>query len=899
MEIVVTHNNMDFDALAAQYAVTRLHPGAKMVLGLPLSGNVREFLALYRSSMPIVQSKYIDFDRVTRVFVVDCQHIDRMDDTLSTFLSSVIEKTDKRVAIPITVYDHHEKDPDGLVCVASADSVIEPVGAATTLVVDELIKAKSKLTLFEATLLALGIYEDTGCLTYSGTTELDARCVAYLLKQGIDLEQVISYIRPKLSEEQVELLENLVRDAHVQIFSGAHVVIASYKMEDYVDGLAGLTRKLLEIMSADAAFCVVHMRDRIHVVGRSDTHAIDVRPVVRKFGGDGHPGAGSAVVKNSSLDEVVEGLKQIIAERVVPEPVASDIMTSPVRTIRPSSTMEEANRLMIRYGQDGLIVVDDEDIVGVISRRDIDQAVHHKLGHAPVVGFMSRPVISVNPDTPLSKIQHLMISEDIGRLPVLDRDHLVGLVSRQEVLKTLYGAVATAASAFGETGDSLESFLPHSKHHVIHIPFKDYLDGMEPSTRWLCDQLGRVAACNNMVAYAVGGFVRDLFLDRPNFDLDFVIEGSAIELADALERECPSRFEVVAKHERFQTATLIFHGERDREVDLSTARTEYYEFPAALPTVEPSRLEQDLSRRDFTINGLAVCLNPGRYGELVDHFDGLEDLKRNIIRILHPFSFIEDPTRIVRAARFAARLGFHLEPKTKERARKAVNMGIFEDLGGVRLRDEIKLILESEHRLEALELLEEVGGALRFLDSHLEYGLRTRTHLRRAQEILQRYSVDEPWIVYLGLVLATMPEERLTGVLDRLHLSNDQKETIRNGLTLEREAADTLSSMKRSEIYRVLHNKEPESLAIAACLAAPGTSVRRMIRLYLEELVGVSVKLSGNDLVAMGIGAGPAIGKVLNGLLDGRLNGDISNEDDEKKFVQSWISAPDKNCHTY
>lgn len=883
---------MDFDALAAQYAVTRLHPGAKMVLGLPLSGNVREFMALYRSSMPIVQSKYIDLERVTRVFVVDCQHIDRMDDTLSRFLSRVIEKADKRDAIPITVYDHHEKDPDGLARVATQDSKIEPVGAATTLVVDELMKAKTKLTPFEATLLALGIYEDTGCLTYSGTRELDARCVAYLLKQGIDLEQVNTYIRPKLSEEQVELLESLVRDARLEVFSGAHVVIAAYRLEDYVDGLAGLTRKLLEIMSADAAFCVVHMRDRIHVVGRSDTHAIDVRPVVRKFGGDGHPGAGSAVVKHSNLEDVVAGIREIIAERVVPESVASDIMTSPVRTIRPSSTMEEANRLMIRYGQDGLIVVDDdEQIVGVISRRDIDQAVHHKLGHAPVVGFMSRPVISVKPDTPLSEIQHLMISEDIGRLPVLDQEHLVGLVSRQEVLKTLYGTFATANSAFGETGETIECFLPRGKHKAVRIPFKDYLDSMEPSTRWLCGELGRVAACNNMVAYAVGGFVRDLFLDRPNFDLDFVIEGSAIELADALEREYPSRFEVVAKHERFKTATLIFHGERDREVDLSTARTEYYEFPAALPTVEPSRLEQDLSRRDFTINGLAVCLNPGRYGELLDHFDGLEDLKRNIIRILHPFSFIEDPTRIVRAARFAARLGFHLEPKTKERARKAVEMGIFEDLGGVRLRDEIKSILESEHRLEGLEVLEEVGGALRFLDSHLEYGLRTRTHLRRAQEILQRYKVDEPWVVYLGLLLATMPEERLTGVLDRLHLSNDQKETIRRGLSLEKEAADTLSSMKRSEIYRVLHNKEPESLAIAACLAAPGTSVRRMIRLYLEELVGVSIMLSGNDLVEMGIGAGPAIGKVLNGLLDARLNGEIANEDDEKKFVRSWINT--------
>lgn len=879
MEIVVTHKNMDFDALAAQFAVTRLHPSVKILLGLPLQGNVKEFMSLYRSSLPVVQAKYIDLEKVTRIFVVDCQHLDRLDDTLRKFLLETKQPP------PIVVFDHHELDPEGLVKIASKESLITKAGSATTLIVDQLRKAKVKLSPFEATLLALGIYEDTGCLTFSGTTEADARCVAYLLKYGVDLDQVNSYIRSRLTDEQVRLLEKLAKDASVETFEGSKIVIAVGKTKDFIEGLAGITAKLMELLSCDAAFSAVHMRDRIHLVGRAESQAIDVRNVVRRFGGDGHRGAGSAVIKGVGLEDVVAEIKKTLEEKIPREATAVDIMISPVRTIKPSSSMEEASRLMIRYGQDGFVVVEADEVVGVISRRDIDQAMHHKLGHAPVQGFMSRPVFSVKPESTLSEIQRLMVAEDIGRVPVVtDEGELIGLVTRQTVLQTLFGE-----SAIGGDAAEIEEVIPRNKKRLKLNSLIEKLNKLDPAVQWLCHEVGRVAAKNNMVAYAVGGFVRDLFLSRPNFDLDFVIEGNAIELADALEHEYPSRLEVVAKHDRFQTATLTFYADKKREVDLSTARTEYYEYPAALPTVEPSKLEQDLFRRDFTINALAVCLNPGRYGELVDHFDGLSDLKKKVVRILHPFSFIEDPTRIVRAVRFAARLDFHLDAKTKERAKKAIAMGVFDELGGVRLREEIRLILDSPNRLVALDLLGELGGSMRFLQADLEYNLRTKHLVRRSERLLERYPVDDPFTVYLGLLVSSVPFERLDAVLDRLSLSNDQKTTIKKGIELSRIETDDPEVLSRSKIFKMLRDHTRESLSIAACLAATGTSVRRMIKLYLDELANVSVRLSGHDLVEMGIAEGPQIGKVLNGLLDGRLDGTIKTEADEKKFVLTCL----------
>jgi tRNA nucleotidyltransferase (CCA-adding enzyme) len=887
---------MDFDSLAAQFGVAKLYPSARMVLGYPLVGNVRNFVALYRSSMPVVQMKYVDLDSVKRVFIVDCQNIDRLDEIAKRLI------TEQK--IPHVIFDHHQLDPNGLGPSAHGDSVIERVGAATTIVVDKIKKSKMDLTPFEATLLAIGIYEDTGCLTYSGTTEKDAACVAFLLKCGADLAIINDYIRPKMNDDQVGLLEDLIKDAHTITVGGAKVVMACATRPKYFDGLASLTRKLTEVESADAAFSIVYMRDRIHIVGRSDSQLIDVRLVVRRFGGDGHHGAGSAVTREGTVKELSAEIEKLLRTQVKPEVIAEEIMVSPVRTIRSGITMDEASRIMLRYGLDGLLVAEEDNLVGVVSRRDIDQATHHKLGHAPVRGFMSKPVISIEKQTPLSKIQEIMVTEDIGRLPVLDDDkQLVGLVSRGDVLKTLYGDNGSKVFLVPEWATLLKNDFAASGQTVQVEPrsvnLQAQMSKLDSPTSWLCTQTGTVAAQLNMVAYAVGGSVRDLILNVPNFDLDFVIEGPAIELASAMESAYPARLEVVARHERFQTAKLWFFADTRRDVDFSTARTEFYEFPAALPTVEASQLEQDLLRRDFTINALAICLNPGRYGTLVDHFGGLEDIKKKIIRVLHAFSFIEDPTRIIRAVRFASRLEFNIEPKTKELAKRAVAMGIFDNLGGNRMRDELRSILESPRRIRALDLLAELGAKLRYLDAELEYSLSIRTLLRRAERLLKRYSLTQPWVVYLALLLSELDEHRIDAVLDRLHLTNEQKTIVRKGLAIPRqlpEIVETLNKqgVKNSQIYYLLKGKPEESLAIAACLAKPGAPLRRMIRLYLEHLEKVQIELSGSDLVDIGVPPGPEIGRALDAILERRLDGIIKSKQDELNFVydrfQSTIS---------
>lgn len=946
MELVFAHNNMDFDSLSAQFALTKLYPGCKMVLGYPLTGNLRSFISLNRSYLPIVEVKYVDLSKVTRFFLVDCQHFDRLDSGVRKLMedndqsASSSQSTSKslssskshsasqpqtpiealKLCRPLTIFDHHERDKDSLMSLATEDSQVEVVGSATTILVEKIRKKKIALTQFDATLLAIGIFEDTGCLTYAGTTARDAECVAFLIQHGADLSVVREYIRPKIEQEQVALLEDLLRAAQVINVQGHKFVVATAHVPKYVEELASITRQLLDLEAVDGAFTVVHMKDRVHVVGRADPRVISVKPVVQAFGGDGHPGAGSAVVKGGNVREIAERIKTILQEQTPPQPLARDLMVSPVRTIKSNVSMDEAGRMMLRYGLDGLLVAEGEELVGVVSRRDIDQSSHHKLGHAKVSGFMSKPVICVSQDTPLSKIQELMVAEDIGRLPVLDENKkLVGLVSRRDVLNSLFGAhYARQENAAAQRGNSVEAHSDaFSKAGRPDTNLSDKLAQVDSDTAWLCRTIGETAQELGMSAYAVGGFVRDLLLDVPNFDLDYVIEGSAQKLAQRLLELYPNRLTLAATHDRFQTATLVYRSENaavadsgsvdnsrvdnsrvdnsssqqqvEREVDLSTARTEFYEFPAALPEVEASKLEQDLLRRDFTINALAVCVNPERFGDLTDHFNGLQDLERKIVRILHPFSFIEDPTRMVRAARFAGRLGFHLDAKTKEQARRASQMGIFDDLGGVRIKAELKMILESPQRLRALNLLAEQSGNLCYLDSHLEYGDGVRKTIRRAERLLGRYSVDEPWVVYLGALLSELPPERVPGVLERLMLTNHQKEVIESGLELHRFMPSSIGEMKRSELYEMLHGRAREALAIAAAAGQVGTDFRRSIKLYLEELADTKLDITGADLIASGLKPGPKIGEALKHVLAERLDGQVRGREQELQEALSYI----------
>ena len=425
-------------------------------------------------------------------------------------------------------------------------------------------------------------------------------------------------------------------------------------------------------------------------------------------------------------------------------------MSSPVRTIRPSTTIGEAHRILLRYGHSGLSVVNQADeLVGVISRRDLDIALHHGFHHAPVKGYMTRNVKTIRPDTLLPEIEGLMVTFDIGRLPVLDAGELLGIVTRTDVLRERHEESHQLCPVHPEQGSQRWRWMREA----------DVWDGLRshlnPKLWQLLETAAQAAQERGWQLYLVGGAVRDVLrgMQSPQetevvlTDIDLVVDGfhqsatvgAGVELATVLqERFAGARLDV---HGAFQTAALLWHNDPVFDslwLDIATARTEFYPYPAANPEVEASSIRQDLYRRDFTINALAIRLTTPRQGKLLDFFGGVLDLQRGWVRVLHANSFIEDPTRIFRAVRFAVRFGFEIEPETERFIRHAIASGVYERSRSLnprtpalqaRLKSELKYLLQASYWPRALRELDRLG-ALQCLHPQLRL---TRELWRRLQ----------------------------------------------------------------------------------------------------------------------------------------------------------------------
>lgn len=659
MRMIISHVNTDFDALASMFAAKKLYPDAHIVITDKQNIAVRQFLNIYRETLPLIQDHEVDWEAVTEIILVDVASLSRAGD--------YVRKMDEK-KIKITVYDHHPPHEND---VQKDAGIIEPVGAAVTLLLEEIQQQKIEINPLEATLFGLGIYTDTGSFTYTNTTARDFRAASYLMEQGMNVEMIHRFSEETLLPEQQEILNHLFQQSTTHHVEGLEIVVSSYEQDTFQKGLATFTQKLLEITDADAVIAVVGMKKRVYVVGRASSERINLLPLLQKWKGGGHPQAGSATIKGGEqhviLDEVLAGLSSMIQPAIT----ARDMMASPVKTIEPETSIEEAGKLMYRYGHSGFPVVKDEQLLGMITRRDLEKANHHGLGHAPVKAYMTTNVISIPPETTEEEIQRMIIERDIGRLPVVEHEKLIGIVSRTNVIHVLHDHVKNQLQEKQASMNHLQSRMKQQ------LPTEIYT---------LLTNIRDVAQRENVSAYLIGGIVRDIMLGRTNDDIDIVIEGDGVDFAKQLTSTYGGD---VVVHESFGTATWTTTS--GMEVDVTTSRLEFYERPAALPDVETSTLQEDLYRRDFTINAMALSLHPDSFGELIDPFRGQKDLQEKQITILHNLSFVEDPTRILRGVRFETRFGFTMDTQTENLALESMER--MKDVSKHRIIEEMKRIL--------------------------------------------------------------------------------------------------------------------------------------------------------------------------------------------------------------
>lgn len=866
MEVITTHVNADFDSFASAVAAQKIYPDAKIVLTGAQNRNVREFLALHDDVIETFDIRHIDKKTVSRLIVVDTKIGRRIGE---------LQELAYRPGVEVFTFDHHPPTPEDIPITRDFS---ETVGATTT-ILTKIVRDKGlSLTPFEATLFALGIHEDTGSLTFKTTTYDDAHALAYLMANGANIEMIHRFLNPALAPEQHTLFDTLLHAATVADVYGAQVMITGAEVDEYIEGGSVVASKLADLENMEAVFALLEHEDRIYIIGRSRTDTIDVGTILEGLGGGGHAQAASAVVREADAGTVRERLLKEVYEHAKPPLMARQIMSSPVRTIDAGVSIRDANKLMIKYGYSGFPVLEDGMLVGLIGRREIDKAAHHGLSHAPVKGFMMRRIEPISPDSLLPDIQRLLSDEDIGRVPVVDDGRVIGIVSRTDVLKALGGAeyfnrskqyrMAKPQYSRGEVAQRIKTLLPKEVQALLRA-------------------VGDLADEAGFSVYLVGGIVRDLLLNQRNLDVDIVVEGDAIEFAGIAATHLRAR---MRPHHKFGTAAVIL---RDGfRVDFASARSEFYERPAALPQVEPTSIRQDLARRDFSINAMAVSLTAKDYGKLLDFFNGQRDLKNGRIRILHNLSFIEDPTRIFRGVRFEQRLGFKLESETEEMLKKAIDMELIGHLSEARIRDELLLILGEDAPFKILKRLEELG-ALKILEPGVTIDASLTSlfaNIDNAIRELDHYFAVrvQKKMVYLAALLRNLGARELEAWADRMKLRKSDKVRLSELVTIVPKVVIELEDavkMRNSDLYKLLNPLSPEALVFTYAITVK-QKARKRIEYYLSSLRGVKLSVDGRILRKMGFPPSHVYNVVLRELLFAKLDGKVATPEEELEFVR-------------
>jgi len=761
--------------------------------------------------------------------------------------------------------------------------VVEEVGATTTLMVELLRQKGIPITPLEATIFALGIYEETGSLTFISTTERDAQAAAYLISLGANLNVVSDFISRELTQEQIAVLNDLIAAAKSYDINKVSLVIAALATAAFVPDLAALAHKIRDRESLDVLFLVVQMGDKTYIIARSRIPQVNAGLVLGELGGGGHSTAAAAVVKDMTYLQAKERLIDILKKHIKPGKAASDIMTAPVKTILAGSTIAQANEAMTRFSVNVLPVMSEEKFLGIITREVVQKALFHGLGKQKVEEFMTTGALSATPDMPMSQVEKVMIEEQQRFMPVLDRSGgLIGAITRTDLLRSLHEERFAGVPVPDDAG-------PHPARNIKGLLEERVL----PEVRETLKIVGEVADEAGFPVYLVGGIVRDLFLRVMNLDIDIVVEGDGITFAGMLVKKLGGRMKT---HQKFGTAVVVLP--KGLKLDIATARLEYYESPAAMPTVELSSIKKDLYRRDFTINTLAVRLNRKHFGELIDFFGGLRDIKEKTIRILHNLSFIEDPTRVFRAIRFEQRFDFQISKHTLNLIKTSVNMKLFNRLSGERIYAELILMfseaepLKALTRMAGLDLLKFIHPGIRITTDveKLCIGIgETLTWFR----LLYLDITIERWFLYFLGLLDRLKDEAVEETLERLAVPRKVRDRVR---TARAGCRDVLYEFYRtpdlapSGVYDLLRPLEGETVLLMMAKAKQ-EAAKKYVSLYLTRLRNVKVTLSGDDLKNMSIPPGPRYKKILSRLLDAKLDGKVKNREDEIEFVRKMSSA--------
>jgi tRNA nucleotidyltransferase (CCA-adding enzyme) len=869
LRLITSHLNTDFDSLASMVAVQKLYPDAVICPPGTMARRVRDFLRHYGHLWNIQKPSKIPMEQVTLMVVVDTRSRSR----LGPFAALA-----GRQDVEVHVYDHHPPTMDDI----PVDKMFyEALGATVTMIVERLVRAGARISREDATLFSLGIYDDTGALTYESTTDRDIAVLARLRQMGAEMSMILARVEAAMPPNEHAVLDALTENAEESYINGAKVVLSWSDSEEYVEDVALFVHKLKDYYESHVTAVAVRGGKRTNLIVRSAANIMNVKDFLAPYGGSGHVQAGSAKFQNPDREpqELLKEIKIRLSKAIAPLAKVEDIMTSPVMAVPPEALVAEAYRTMLRFGHQALPVVHEGEVVGMMTRKDLDKAHLHGFDRALVRDFMTEGIIAISADASVNEAHRLMATYSFERMPVLRAGRIIGLVTRADLVRALYQTYRPA----GDKNAGGSSLWMEEIGGLL-------ANSCDAETLALLRRIGKKAEELGMKAYLVGGTVRDILKGGENIDLDISLEGDAETFIQNWNgAECHSTV-----HGRYKTGTLTFPN--GQKVDIATARREFYEYAAAMPEVSSDSLKQDLGRRDFSVNAMAVSLSENNWGTLIDFYGGRRDLKDGILRVMHNLSFVEDPSRVLRGIRLEQRLKIKFEDNTLRLLHNALRGGLMNRLSGPRIRMELELDFKERRperiaaRMRELEVWEALFPGLRFNAAAAKRMKRLQKILPLARKAGLNFKGLE-WLAYVAVFLMESAANLQTLVMDRLNFTSVERRIVSDSLAALPHIKQFFNSKKtfqNSEVYLFLKSYAPVPLLY--CWATVNRrQTRRWLAHHATFLTRLKGEMTGEDFLKMDYSPGPRLGEILEAIRLERMDGRITTRADEMDFVKAHL----------
>lgn len=527
--------------------------------------------------------------------------------------------------------------------------------------------------------------------------------------------------------------------------------------------------------------------------------------------------------------------------------------------------------------------------------------------------YLIKKIIPVDNNLSLKDCQKILLSNDVA-LGILDENREISAyvlsehidrALRFDIENLPIRIIATKCKNYNleisdKSGENyfiaknpgeVEYIVINQKEQEIFVNLKaQYKKHLNEKARKAVELCSNAADKIDLPIYLIGGAVRDVILEKENFDIDITVKENAINFGQYLQKTYPDICTVKECHEDFSTAKVVFRIDGEEiGIDIAGTRIEMYAFPASLPVVKEigCTLKEDMLRRDFTINSMAMSLNSKTFGNLIDYLGGYEDLKDKTIKILHPLSFIDDPTRIIRALKFSIRFGYELDGFTRYLQTECLNNGLFDDLAGERIKSELKQTLNLNFAECYNRLLSE--GIYRLVYSKINPKSPSLPEGNKIADIVNKHieyikNKDLIWLIYLGCILADLEIDEMGHLIKKLNLNSVETKILISSNTILKNKDRLLQMQTLFEVYEFFECHFTESILMALAVTKDET-ITYYIEKYLNELQFQTISTTGKTLIEKGFQPGPEFGYILRDILKEKINGNINSKEDEDNLL--------------